>query len=234
MSKRNMIRSLACLASLAALVSSTGCFSGVVAPNFADRPAPAPPVTPQQASKPGRTRSVTFSQLKRMYREGAEAAKSTKPSVDCESCTATPRSPEGECSFASPDITGDEWIDASDLASFMAARGAKDVQRADFNGDGRVDGADRRILEALYGKAYVHSCEPLWTLPVGCHPYASPDLSGDGRIDASDVAAFDQARSHGDASVADFNGDGLVDKLDEIIIKSLVGSAYSDGPCTSP
>jgi hypothetical protein len=130
---------------------------------------------------------------------------------------------------ASPDLSPNGRIDASDLAVFVVHEKHQNLA-ADLNGNGSVDGFDRRILEFFLGQAYEIEClQSLVSLPEGCHPYASPDITGDGLVTASDLAAFFAAA--GNTAMADFNGDGVVNALDQIILEPLLGTAYVAEPC---
>ncbi len=129
----------------------------------------------------------------------------------------------------SPDLSPNGRVDASDLAVFAAHERSQNLA-ADLNANGSVDIFDRRILEFFLGQAYEHECASLlFALPEGCHPYASPDITGDGLITASDLAAFFAAA--GNTSLADFNGDGAVNALDQIILEPLLGTTYVAEPC---
>lgn len=73
---------------------------------------------------------------------------------------------------ACPDLTGDGFVDASDVSSFAAAKATNDLT-ADFNGDGRVDIYDQNILASLLGSTN-YSCtnrcsasSPPSTAPTG-------------------------------------------------------------------
>lgn len=129
--------------------------------------------------------------------------------------------------YPSPDMNGDGWVDAADLALFVAA--GTDLS-ADFTGNGGVNQYDRKVLEMFLGHAYAPSGElPLWLLPEGCHAYASPDITGDGWVDGSDIAAFYSGAAT--LAMADFNGDGSINGLDEVILLDRVGSSYTEPRC---
>lgn len=59
-------------------------------------------------------------------------------------------------------------------------------------------------------------------LPVRC---VSPDLVANDEVDLSDVGAFVAALGAGDATVADFNGDGLVNLSDVAVFAPAIGAA---------
>ena len=130
----------------------------------------------------------------------------------------------------SPDLVPDGRIDSSDLAVFAARYGHQDAG-LDFTQNGRVDDRDRQVIEYFMGRDYTHDCLGKATLPADCYPFANPDFDGNGWIDSSDLAAFHAMQ--GDASRTDFNGDGVVDTLDRIIVEERLGRAFTTPPCTT-
>ncbi len=124
---------------------------------------------------------------------------------------------------ASPDLVPNGRIDGSDLAHFTVLQRKQDP-RADFTGNGLVNDADRRVLEFFLGQPYTHDCSRSIAIPAGCTMFASPDISGNGWIDGSDLAAF--AASRANPSLADFNGDGVVNLLDQIVLEERLGQEY--------
>ena len=114
------------------------------------------------------------------------------------------------------DLTGDGWVDASDLAAFAA------ILAADLNGDRAVDGADLILLGAVLsgtpvdrnGDGFVDASD----LAASVHAQAHADLNHSGRVDASDLAAFAAMRGKGD-----LNGDGSANIADLTVIRKHLG-----------
>ena len=110
------------------------------------------------------------------------------------------------------DITGDGYVDASDLAAFAF------LMRADVNRDGVVDGVDEVALAMLLSNQVPDLGAPMGTIDASDYAALAAargraDLTGDGHVDAGDLACFVWMRNRGD-----LDGDGMVSRRDRQII----------------
>jgi hypothetical protein len=105
------------------------------------------------------------------------------------------------------DFTHDGRVDMGDFAAFAAIYDLR--SSGDFNRDGVVNAVDSTELVRHIG----HEVTPAGTA-CGRIP---ADLTGDGRVDAADLASFAQAQR------AELTGDGKVDTADQALVYAVLG-----------
>lgn len=110
------------------------------------------------------------------------------------------------------DITGDGYVDASDLAAFAF------LMRADVTNDGIVDDQDAAVLAGALNHQVPDLAAPAQVIDASDYAafaaaLSRSDLTMDGHVDASDLAALAWMRARGD-----LDGDGVVSRRDRNII----------------
>jgi len=110
------------------------------------------------------------------------------------------------------DLTGDGYVDASDLAAFAF------LMRADLNRDEVINDTDLQVLAAILNGQIPDLVSPLGI--VDASDFAAfaaakgrADLTMDGHVDASDLAFFTWMRGRGD-----LDHDGVVSRRDRNLI----------------
>ena len=110
------------------------------------------------------------------------------------------------------DITGDGYVDASDLAAFAF------LMRADVTHDQVVDSNDEAVLAAILTGGVPDLAAPAGLIDASDYAAfaaarARADLTMDGHVDISDLVFFNWMRARGD-----LDGDGVVSRRDRQII----------------
>ena len=110
------------------------------------------------------------------------------------------------------DLTGDGYVDASDLAAFAF------LMRADLNRDEVINNTDLQVLSAILNGQIPDLVAPLGTIDASdfaafAAAKGRADLTMDGHVDASDLVFFTWMRGRGD-----FNHDGVVSRRDRQLI----------------
>ena len=105
------------------------------------------------------------------------------------------------------DFTHDGHVDMGDFAAFAAIYELR--SSGDFNRDGVVDVVDSAELVRHIGHVVTPAGTACGRIPA--------DLTGDGRVDAADLASFAQAQR------ADLTGDGAINTTDQAFVHALLG-----------
>lgn len=123
--------------------------------------------------------------------------------------------------YACPDLTGDGYVDASDLAALAAKmEPAAYEAMADLNGDSHVTKLDASVLAGFFGRSGMEcSNDAAWVISVAC-----PDITRDGNVDGSDLSALAASMPPAayDAN-ADLNGDNVISSQDTSILEGYLG-----------
>ncbi|MFH1107181.1 MAG: dockerin type I domain-containing protein, partial [Candidatus Micrarchaeota archaeon] len=129
------------------------------------------------------------------------------------------------------DIFGSGRTDVQDFAwlgqhNNVCRGGAKYDPRVDFDSDGCTDAVDFEIFKLYYaGGVGVPNAQNFYCANAGRPiPRKCPDLTGDGKISATDFTVFTQSYKkspgqQGFTSRADFDGDGQVNDVDKAIFE---------------
>jgi hypothetical protein len=110
------------------------------------------------------------------------------------------------------DLTGDGYVDASDLAAFAF------LMRADVTHDERIDSSDEAVLAAILTGGVPDLAQPAHLIDASDYAAfaaarARADLTMDGHVDISDLVFFNWMRARGD-----LDGDGVVSRRDRNVI----------------
>jgi len=110
------------------------------------------------------------------------------------------------------DITGDGYVDASDLAAFAF------LMRADLNRDERIDATDVAVLSGVLNGQVPDIAQPLGIVDASdfaafAAARGNADLTLDGHVDMSDLVFLNWMRARGD-----LDGDGVVTRRDRNVI----------------